>query len=210
MRVGGSPAESRKMLRAGNNIAFRKLLDDRGRETRHFDWIRCQTSFSDDRSRQAKIHNGSQIEIETGGLQLCGYDPRAKPQLGHTGASKLRHRRNRSENLFEPVDAAAFMIDGEERGKGGHFAEPRRQLVDLVEAFDISLKKQETARTDPLEQGERLAIRFVSLEPKHEKLANFFLRAETVRVLHEIECGLGKFGKREKSGPDPNFLGLQK
>src|SRR5207247_11147340 len=72
MRVGGSPPESRKMLRAGNNIAFRKLLDDRGRETRHCDWIRRQTSFSADRSRQPKLRNGSQIEIETGGLELCG------------------------------------------------------------------------------------------------------------------------------------------
>src|SRR5205814_9834857 len=84
------------------------------------------------------------------------------------------------EELFQPVHTATFVIDGQQSRSAGHVAETAREIVDLIEIFDVSLKKQKPAGLNGFDQHPGFTVQFVSLEPKDEELTYFLFKREVI------------------------------
>ena len=109
--------------------------------------------------------------------------------------------------MFEPVDAAAFMIDREQRLNSRKVPKMAGEIVNLVETFDVSLKQQEAAGLDRIKKSTRFSIRFSSLKTDDKKLPYFLFKSE-MRIPHWNQFGLPGllFGFLFELGQEPQCL----
>src|SRR5215470_8949469 len=80
------------------------------------------------------------------------------------------------------------MIDGQQGRDRRKFSEAAGEIVDLIETFDVSLKQDETAGLDRIQESARFRVRLSSLKTDDKKLPYFLLEGE-MRIPHWKQFG---------------------
>jgi hypothetical protein len=85
--------------------------------------------------------------------------------------------------VLQPIDTPALVVDRQQRRNRRHLTQRARQIVDLIETFDIALDENETTRVNRIEESASFRIRTPSLKADDKKLAYLLFKGE-MRIPH--------------------------
>src|SRR5262245_55329361 len=84
------------------------------------------------------------------------------------------------------------MVHSQQRLDRRNLSQPACEIVNLVEALDVTLVEQKTGRLDRVKQSSSFGIGLRSLKTDDEKLAYFLFKGE-MRIPHWNQFGLQAF-----------------
>lgn len=129
------------------------------------------------------VEDGAEVEIEAEvAEQLAGEFAVLFDELGVTFIPKGLGIGGLLSDETEAGDAAAFLIDGDERFNVGEIAQVVDEFAELLRGDDISAKEDEAAGLELFETGGRIGVEFRSGDTGEEELA------EKVGVGHGGDC----------------------
>src|SRR5262249_46654342 len=154
------------------------LSDESGRQARHGARFGRQTPLTNNRARQTKIEYRREVQIASDGFQFGCNDAGTHPQLGHPGARQLGHGWHDADDVLQPVNTATFVIDGEQWRNRRDVPQPCRQVIHLIETFDIALMQEKAGGLYGFQQNTSLRVGFTTLKAENKQLSDFLLERE--------------------------------
>ncbi len=122
VRVRCDAAVSREMLADGRHAGLPHATHDRRAEPRDRVGVVVEGAVADNRADiAAQIQHRRETQVDADGEQFRRQQPADRPRLGFGGVgvfvealAETPHRRQRRKALAEALDAAAFLIDGDQ------------------------------------------------------------------------------------------------
>ena len=172
-----------EVLAAGEDVVLLQALEERDGVAHHGAGIAAEGAVADDRVRRVgvDVEDRREIEVESDGAELHGDGGGgAADEIEIVEQAELAHRRQREEGRGHARDAAALLIDADERGQIGGSRRADR-LAEARRGGDV----REVAAKEDRPAAAPFAQRL--LEPRRERGAVEPADEELTAELGELE-----------------------